>query len=428
MFCFFRVYTKKLLRSKIEAIRVAGYPVTMEGLEQRYSMLNGVENAADLIIEGMYDYYNEPNNEDVNKILTDSNNDISVFMENYSKEIVTLIGEFLEENKKVLEMLHKASSMQFSRYSWELNDPNRPGKGILLLVLDGIKLLNLETIYFSKSSDSESAKRSIITSFNIADSLAKEPMLIFHVIRMVCYSRNISILQHIINHVDFTDEQLIKLNQSVTDALDFSGFSNVFAGEMCRTFNALNNDDNITEDIIPDKVALPIAQFYMFFYKHLGIVDIDRSIYLDYMNQYIEAAKLPLQERYNTFPKIDEQIRNLSGIHLLKTEFPNFYKSIDRDKKIITRIQITQAAIAVKRYYLAKGTLPDNIEDLIPAYLDKIPVTPDGKELKYKRIEEGCIIYSEGNGKININKTPPQSDFINHEIQNMDIWFIIENN
>ena len=46
--------------------------------------------------------------------------------------------------------------------------------------------------------------------------------------------------------------------------------------------------------------------------------------------------------------------------------------------------------------------------------------------MKYKEIDEGCIIYSERNGKININKPHPQNDYIQHGIQNLGEWFMIE--
>ncbi len=426
VFTIYRVHLKNKLRSKIEAIRVAGYPLTMEELKQLYPVPDGEENAAEVILDAMYDYYKESNNEDIQKLLSDSGTGLPAHTKPYSSEIVTHMGQFLNENEKALEMLHKVSGLQYSRYPEDLNDPNRPGKGLLLLVLESIKLLNLEAIYYSESGDSELALRSITSSFDIADSLAKGTMSICHVVRMLCYSRNISILKHIMNRVDFTEEQLITLDKSVTDALNFSDFQNIFKSDMCREIEILNNDKYITIDLIPNDVPLPIAQIYMFFYKHSGIVDTDRILYLDYIRQYIEAAKLPLQKRYIAFREIDGQIQKLSKIHFLTSFFPMYNRTLDRDNRFITQIQTAKAAIAVKRYYLAEGSLPGSLNDLIGTYLDEIPVTTDGKELKYKKIDEGCIIYTEGDGKININKAPPQSDLIKHGIQNLGEWFVIE--
>jgi hypothetical protein len=420
-FILFRINTKKQLRSKIEAMRAAGYPITMEELHQKYATPSDSENAADLILTAMYDYYKEPNNTDIEKLLTASNSDIPVRTKNYSQEIVTLIGQFLKENEKALEILHKASGLQYCSYPENFYEI----EGFLNLT-KSIKLLNLQALYFTEIGNADSSLRALISSFNIVRLFANEPRFIFHITRKFYYDQMILNIKYILNKAEFTDEQLIQLEEAFTDALDFSDLYRFYEEDMCKIFDIFRDDDNIEEDILPREVPLPAAQFYIFFYKHLGIVDTDRISYLDYMSRYIEAAKLPLQERYDTFEKIEEDFKKLSGFHILTTMFTGLNRNIDNDKQVITRIQAAKAAIAVKRYCLANDSLPDSIKDLIPAYLDKIPVTPDGKELKYKKISEGCIIYSEENKKNNINKTPPQSDLINHGIPNLGGWFVIE--
>jgi hypothetical protein len=420
-FILFRINTKKQLRSKIESMCAAGYPLTLEELNQKYAIPSDSENAAYLVLEAIYDYYKEPNNADIQKLLTTSNSDVPVRIKNYSPEIVTLMGQFLKENAKTLEILHKASGLQYCSYPEIFYETEG-----FLNITKSIKLLNLQAVYFTETGDAESSLRALISSFNIVRLFSNEPRFIFHLTRMFYYDQMILNIKYVLNKADFTDEQLIQLEGAVADALDISDLYRFYEEEMCRIFDIFRDNDNIAEDILPREVPLPAAQLYIFFYKHLGIVDTDRISYLDYMSRYIEAAKLPLLERYDTFEKIEEDFKKLSDFHILTTMFTGLNRNIDKEKQVITRIQAAKAAIAVKRYCLANDSLPDSLNDLVGAYLDEIPVTADGKELKYKKIEEGCIIYSEENKKNNINKTPPQSDLINHGIPNLGEWFVIE--
>jgi hypothetical protein len=53
--------------------------------------------------------------------------------------------------------------------------------------------------------------------------------------------------------------------------------------------------------------------------------------------------------------------------------------------------------VAVERWRLAKGALPDALGDLVPAHLDAIPTDPfDGKPFRYKRLAKGYVVYSVG--------------------------------
>ena len=63
----------------------------------------------------------------------------------------------------------------------------------------------------------------------------------------------------------------------------------------------------------------------------------------------------------------------------------------------IARLRTCLAAIAVQRYHLASGKLPETLSQLVPAYLDGVPEDPfDGRPLRYKKLAEGYVVYSIG--------------------------------
>jgi len=63
-FWLFRWRQKGKLQRKMDAIRAAGYPVTCAELDNWYSIPDGVDNAADVILNAI-SYYREPNRPDL---------------------------------------------------------------------------------------------------------------------------------------------------------------------------------------------------------------------------------------------------------------------------------------------------------------------------------------------------------------------------
>ena len=77
--------------------------------------------------------------------------------------------------------------------------------------------------------------------------------------------------------------------------------------------------------------------------------------------------------------------------HLLNS--PYIYRIISID----VYHQIIDIAIAVSGYLEAKGSYPDRVDDLVPVFLEKVPIDPfDGKPLKIKKVPGGLDIYSTG--------------------------------
>lgn len=60
-------------------------------------------------------------------------------------------------------------------------------------------------------------------------------------------------------------------------------------------------------------------------------------------------------------------------------------------------MQCVRTALAVERYRLASGRLPDALWELVPDFLESVPHDPrDGQQLRYSRRDTGYVIYSIG--------------------------------
>ncbi len=61
------------------------------------------------------------------------------------------------------------------------------------------------------------------------------------------------------------------------------------------------------------------------------------------------------------------------------------------------RLDAARTGLAVERYRLAKGRLPETLTDLVPEYLGSVPLDPfDGAALRYQPLAKGFVVYSVG--------------------------------
>ncbi len=92
---------------------------------------------------------------------------------------------------------------------------------------------------------------------------------------------------------------------------------------------------------------------------------------------------------------------------------------------------ITRLLLALKCYKLDHGDLPESLDELVPKYIDKIPIDDfDGKHLRYSK--EKRIIYSVGRDmkdsggrrKLDEDKSsPPEEEVWLHDDQVYKIEF-----
>ena len=124
----------------------------------------------------------------------------------------------------------------------------------------------------------------------------------------------------------------------------------------------------------------------------------DAIMYVNLMEGYIEAAQLPPHKRQSASDAVVAKIGTISKIHiLLRIIMPALSRVTTIDIRTIAQLRTAQVGLAVERYRLASGSLPDTLSDLVPAYLGAVPKDPfDGKELRYKKLETGFVVYSIG--------------------------------
>ena len=421
-FVLYRLNSKSELQTRIDAIRTAGYPVTCAELNNWYKIPPNVENAAYTIIDA-FSYYKQWDKDKSESLPVVGQEYLPARTETLDEEMKALITQYVADNNEALRLLHDGAAIEHSRYPIDLS----AGFATLLPSLSDIRtaarLLKLEGILHAANGDDELAIRSVKSIFGIARSLAKEPVLLSQLSRTVCQILAVATIEYCINRVELSDEQLIQLIDCVHNAERISGMSRAFAGERCMGLSFFMAPESVKTNVLNGMPSRPILELY----KAVGLLDSDTIIYLDIMDEYIKSSQFPLYRRQEAIKAIEARLQSTSQAHLLLHLFmPALSRVAILDLRSIAQLRTARVALAIERYRLAAGKLPDTLADLIPDYLDTIPKDPfDGNELRYKKLETGFVVYSIGDdlsddgGK----ERPPHKI---KESPNWDVTFIVE--
>jgi hypothetical protein len=392
-FVYYRYSLKSKLQARIDAIAAAGYPVTCAELDKWYSIPENAENAAYTIIDA-FSYYKLWDKDKSKSLPVVGRAELPARTEPLDEEMKALITQYVADNNEALGLLHAGAAIEHSRHPIDLNAGFEATVPNLSEFRKGVFLLKLEAVLHIENGDDESALRSGISSLGITRSLAKEPLVISQLVRLACQSFAVRTIEYCINRIVPADEQLVELIECVHNAERTSDISCAFVGERCAGLSFFKSPESVNPDLINGIPFRPILELF----KAAGLVDADAIIYLDIMEEYIKSIQLPLHKRLDAVRTIDARLRSTSKIHvLLHSLMPALSRITITDLRNIAQLRTAWVALAIERYRLAAGKLPDALADLVPAYLDSVPADPfDGNELRYKKLDTGFVVYSIG--------------------------------
>lgn len=434
-FATYRLSLRSKLNARIAAIRAAGHPVTWAELDKWYAIPEGADNAADAILNAL-SYCQQWEHQALEPLPLVGHVELPSRTEALAAETMSLMSEYLGDNRKALDKLHEAvADVQYCRYPMDFSAGIEVQMSHLSDLRRGARLLQLEAISRAEKDEAELAVRSVISILRLGNSLANEPSLGSYYDQRACRQFAVLGLERIVNRTDLTDEQLIRLEEALADAERHINLLPGLVGERCLVLAAFRMstgqlratgyfDGDRNES--PLSVNLHVATFAIL--RYAGLRDKKAILCLDVANDCVESLRLPLERRHAVADAIEKRLgstsRNVLLLDNLAWQFPRVIAEFD----VHARLRTARAALAVQRYRLTAGELPDVLTDLVPDYLDAVPSDPyDGKDLRYEKLGSGFVVYSIGedlrdNGGI---ERPPRSKTAGQS-RDWDVTFVVE--
>jgi hypothetical protein len=133
-------------------------------------------------------------------------------------------------------------------------------------------------------------------------------------------------------------------------------------------------------------------------YTLVGLAAGDHLTYLKLMKQLVDVSAGPPKTMRERPPEIESECQNAPKLYFITHLLvPALGRVTAEELHSLARLRATRAGIAVERFRLANGRLPDSLDELVPKFLDAVPSDPfDDNPIRYKKLPKGFVTYSIG--------------------------------
>ncbi len=426
-FTIWRVNLAHEVNAKLQAIRDAGLPTSGAELSAYYPTVPENENAALVMIQAFALLRNYPDSR---------SNEVARFKisprgQSLNAAQKQLLAGYVEMNSNALVKVREAVKFPKSRYPVDLT----PNADALLPHLPNLQkisaIVSFAIMLALQAQDGKQAADLILLQITLSHTLNTEPLLISQMDRAKIVSSASQLVELGLNTTTFDEETLLRFAKDFgqIDKNDRSAIG--FIGDQAMLLPYFQaNWSEITHIMWGSDLTLSLSTGIRGRFGWLtGLFDQDELFYLRTMQTAIDETKLPFPAGLSSYDEIyGAAVQGHQAGYILGPGFLNGMRNaLPREAEISAQIRLTITALAVERFRLAHGELPENLNELMPQFLSAVPVDPfDGHPLRYHRLEKGYVIYSVGrDGHNNNGRERPVNKKLSDQTE-YDITFTVE--
>ena len=422
----FKYSLNSMVNERLELIQASGAPVSLNGLEKKYyAPIPDEENAALIYEEAFAEYkdvsdvyalylkeenakgvsaekrmFKNENDYDKSVLIAGLANDLCVGA-SLPKKVKYASELYIKANKKTLELLRKAS--EFSKCRFDLNF--KKGFYMQLMYLSPArncaKLLALNMIVNAYNGNSDAVLKDFIVTLKLSSFTKEVPLLISVIVGHSISHLALDSLEISFNKVKFTDLQLRQIIILLQN--DFTMYTH---------FNVIYGECILCNQILSSKECLSTF-FYISRYTFLNKLAVDVFCFTG-LNVLCKLKLLEILDELlcilNTNDSVFEKNKKLDILNKKIKSLPFICNSILPFDNIISYTKYVSDSIAklntallvltIERYRLKYHRLPDNLRQLVPEFINKIPLDPFSGKPYIFRIGELKIPYRTDDNKI----------------------------
>ncbi|NLH17527.1 MAG: hypothetical protein GX455_13210 [Phycisphaerae bacterium] len=382
LFILFRMFGHSALEKKIAELRAKGYPTTFEELEKYNQLPEATPNAADLYRKAI-NAYRSPNDEE-RKVLPYFRSASLKLGEPNAVELEGPIAAYLSRNAETLDLLRQAGQIEACKYNYTWDTVQGFILPNLSEIRDCARLLALFILQQAESNNTDQACRALFDHFQLAESLSRDPFLICHLVRIAIHAMGVESVRVLLERTTLSDRQMAELEQRMVTIRDGLGLDPALIGERCCLLQQSDIYQQFGFGTVPIRFS--------------GLMDLNVIRSLEFYDRLGAVSKIEPERRIQEYQRISNDVDQLSVLYFMtKLLMPALDKIGLIELRVMAELDCARTGLAVERFRLAEGRLPESLEELVPKYIEAVPIDPfDGKPLRYKRLEKGYTIYSIG--------------------------------
>jgi hypothetical protein len=383
---------ERQLGNEIIKISRASEPITFLDIVPR----SAGEGAAPYYIEALTSI--PPGSlENLNKVNTFYRKSIIFLPANqFPGEINEKVAQDLAKLQPVLEKFDKAADLPLSSFDIGIEQGMKVCTNTLNRVQSAALLLSLRTLHLVLQGEDDAAADSAITTLKMTRVLDSYPTMVLHTAKAFLVTNACQDIHLLLERAHPSEKSLAKLQDALSQTIPADTLERMFFAERAYQLEMARNllPNNIASRFLQDKVpplperlSLPSSRWGRFRVRHASVR------YLRDMAKLIALAHRPWPQPLDTAVVTNESLPTKKPTSLLSDSG----MFIRLTAETLAFVRCTVLTIAVERYRLQHGKLPNALDDLRPAYIDSSPPDPfTGKELLFSRDEEAYVVYSVG--------------------------------
>ncbi len=426
-FVVWRVRLANDVAHQLAGIRAAGLPTDGAEANDYYTSVPANENAALKMTDAFASLtnYNDQRRWEIVALKFPQRKDT------FTTEQLKLIAGYCAMNSNALAQAKEAVKLPRCRYPIDLSW----GAATLLPHLAKLKQLSLLAEYRTLLDTNDSAV-DISTIIGMARTLDTEPVIVSKMVRISMLTMAKTAVERRLNSGTLEDADLNHLGQMFTEATKTNQVANGLIGERAAfmryfrmSFAEIKKLANDSDETSSEQSGPPLPGPQPFFFKLTGFFERDLRFYLQGMETNISLA-MTFPKNVSMIANVDEQISQTSqhNYYILSAMLlPALGNAIVKEANNLAQVRTAQAALAVERFRLARGKLPEKLDELVPQFLPTVPADPfDGQSLRYHRLAKGYVIYSVGSDGHDDGGREKPADWKSSDKTTYDITFTVE--
>jgi hypothetical protein len=433
-FIVWRVNLAHDVNVKLEAIRAAGLPTNGKELNAYYPAVPDNENAALVMTQAFALLRNYPDS----RKKEIANFKIPPRGQPLTAEQKQLLSGYVGMNEAALAKAGEAIKLPRSRYLIDFSPSLDTQLSHLGKLGELCRVAEYQSLLTVTSSHPNDAAVSITDMFGMAQTLDEEPNEFSQLARGKLVNRATTILEYCLNTRDLSGITLDGLTSSVAAVQQTNLMARAFIGERAELIPYFqlrsawlrkDSENNLTSDYPPTR------------YWIMGVFARDLVYYLRVMDTNIAFASLPLPRNLDAIKKISAEatdeieqhpytsLRYTHPFVLSAIFLPSTGIFLKREAEFATNLRLATTALAIERFRLANGRLPENLNQLTPQFLSAVPIDPfdpANAGLRYHRLAKGYVIYSVGSDGHDDGGREKPADWKSGDKTTYDITFTVE--
>jgi hypothetical protein len=413
-FVIYRAGLRNRLDTFMDEAKSIGRPVSLKELDAWYDNLSKGSDTAEMY-QKAFKLYNKVGVND-EKLIFAGTASLPALKQEIPKEIIEMSEKYLNDNKKAVELLKKTSKCGAGRFNVDLGKVYYPYSidfNHLVQLLEGVRLFSIESILLTEKGEGAKSAEVIIDILNMSTALDNEPASFAFTAQADCQEQGIICLEWLLSKIKLSDGVLKKLSEKLKSIERSKSAPKALVGDLCFFTTAYKPALRLPEPVWSlMKIAGLGFKERIFIYEKTALLESEwKKSVIDslVMNKKInsEAKDLPYYYRLSK-----EAIPQIGGMFVYNAER-------------VALIRLARTVIAVQRYCLKYKKLPGKLQELVPEFLDSVPLDPfSTKPLKYLDFGDKYIVYSIGEDETD-NEGQMKNKFISGLKEEGDIVFSV---